>query len=109
MAVEYTFENTPASATASESDFPSRTRSRIWVMTGRSLGEEERVARRSRDFKIGKPALMRVLNCWLRMRNSEPPIWRPLFWRTSPARRSEEHTSELQSRSDLVCRLLLEK
>src|SRR2546428_9542233 len=35
---------------------------------------------------------------------------------TSPARarsnwedRSEEHTSELQSRSDLVCRLLLEK
>src|SRR5206468_11178183 len=28
--------------------------------------------------------------------------------RSSP-RRSEEHTSELQSRSDLVCRLLLEK
>src|SRR5206468_10672633 len=27
----------------------------------------------------------------------------------APARRSEEHTSELQSRSDLVCRLLLEK
>src|SRR5206468_4608267 len=26
-----------------------------------------------------------------------------------PAARSEEHTSELQSRSDLVCRLLLEK
>src|SRR5206468_7136718 len=26
-----------------------------------------------------------------------------------PADRSEEHTSELQSRSDLVCRLLLEK
>src|SRR5206468_7885293 len=26
-----------------------------------------------------------------------------------PAHRSEEHTSELQSRSDLVCRLLLEK
>src|SRR5438105_12477483 len=28
---------------------------------------------------------------------------------TRPARRSEEHTSELQSRVDLVCRLLLEK
>src|SRR5206468_10109580 len=29
---------------------------------------------------------------------------------TSPSsRRSEEHTSELQSRSELVCRLLLEK
>src|SRR5215469_18897923 len=26
-----------------------------------------------------------------------------------PCRRSEEHTSELQSRRDLVCRLLLEK
>src|SRR5260221_9267584 len=26
-----------------------------------------------------------------------------------PVRRSEEHTSELQSHSDLVCRLLLEK
>src|SRR2546428_9432105 len=29
--------------------------------------------------------------------------------RRAQARRSEEHTSELQSRSDLVCRLLLEK
>src|SRR5260221_10865026 len=28
---------------------------------------------------------------------------------TWPASRSEEHTSELQSHSDLVCRLLLEK
>src|SRR3972149_2021180 len=29
--------------------------------------------------------------------------------RSSPDRRSEEHTSELQSQSNLVCRLLLEK
>src|SRR2546430_3383357 len=29
--------------------------------------------------------------------------------RGQPARRSEEHTSELQSQSNLVCRLLLEK
>src|SRR2546421_3070435 len=29
--------------------------------------------------------------------------------RQADGRRSEEHTSELQSRSDLVCRLLLEK
>src|SRR2546430_12714154 len=28
---------------------------------------------------------------------------------SSPRRRSEEHTSELQSQSNLVCRLLLEK
>src|SRR5438874_7689113 len=31
----------------------------------------------------------------------------PTTWNT--AKRSEEHTSELQSRRDLVCRLLLEK
>src|SRR2546421_668734 len=35
-----------------------------------------------------------------RARSKERPAW---------AKRSEEHTSELQSRSDLVCRLLLEK
>src|SRR5947209_7450233 len=31
------------------------------------------------------------------------------FFRTKPMSRSEEHTSELQSRQYLVCRLLLEK
>src|SRR5438034_4187555 len=31
------------------------------------------------------------------------------FLGTHPSTRSEEHTSELQSHSDLVCRLLLEK
>src|SRR2546430_8479843 len=30
-------------------------------------------------------------------------------WNRSPPSRSEEHTSELQSQSNLVCRLLLEK
>src|SRR5438105_12158937 len=34
---------------------------------------------------------------------------RPDARRRSAGRRSEEHTSELQSRVDLVCRLLLEK
>src|SRR5476651_2828832 len=33
----------------------------------------------------------------------------PLVWNRHPRRRSEEHTSELQSRQYLVCRLLLEK
>src|SRR2546428_1935839 len=55
----------------------------------------------------------RVRQCWCRNRGA---------WLAYPARclrvphqmhfdrrRSEEHTSELQSRSDLVCRLLLEK
>src|SRR5690606_6237069 len=34
---------------------------------------------------------------------------RPLRWLQVPPFRSEEHTSELQSRENLVCRLLLEK
>src|SRR5690349_22758012 len=33
----------------------------------------------------------------------------PLHLSLNPLNRSEEHTSELQSRRDLVCRLLLEK
>src|SRR2546430_7765314 len=37
-------------------------------------------------------------------------IERPARWRsTVQTERSEEHTSELQSQSNLVCRLLLEK
>src|SRR5437588_9713946 len=37
-----------------------------------------------------------------------PEFTKPWRWPKSPGR-SEEHTSELQSHSDLVCRLLLEK
>src|SRR2546427_12102433 len=37
------------------------------------------------------------------------PIDAPRQMTASAARRSEEHTSELQSQSNLVCRLLLEK
>src|SRR5438034_7883373 len=36
-------------------------------------------------------------------------LWSKLNFRMSLVPRSEEHTSELQSHSDLVCRLLLEK
>src|SRR5690606_42053849 len=62
---------------------------------------------------------MRWLKCSsiLAASASRPPHWRhrsasrkPPCTDTSPARRrSEEHTSELQSRENLVCRLLLEK
>src|SRR5690606_40557350 len=39
-----------------------------------------------------------------------PSITQPTFLsRARPKKRSEEHTSELQSRENLVCRLLLEK
>src|SRR2546430_8483982 len=37
------------------------------------------------------------------------PSWCAHCSGSSPRRRSEEHTSELQSQSNLVCRLLLEK
>src|SRR2546430_11438302 len=52
----------------------------------------------------------------VRIRSSTSPAfaWRQALtrWRLSPVsrvKRSEEHTSELQSQSNLVCRLLLEK
>src|SRR5690606_40738250 len=41
-----------------------------------------------------------------------PPLYGPIalfIWTRYPRLRSEEHTSELQSRENLVCRLLLEK
>src|SRR5688572_31558871 len=47
--------------------------------------------------------------------NARRGRWRPSSRRRAaslplpPGRRSEEHTSELQSQSNLVCRLLLEK
>src|SRR5258707_7129902 len=42
-------------------------------------------------------------------RRPESGTWAPTAWTGPAARRSEEHTSELQSRQYLVCRLLLEK
>src|SRR5436190_3129255 len=42
---------------------------------------------------------------WLKRRRRVLPLGE---WQHTPTR-SEEHTSELQSHSDLVCRLLLEK
>src|SRR2546426_7065449 len=36
-------------------------------------------------------------------------VWSAVAWRRRSTRRSEEHTSELQSPCNLVCRLLLEK
>src|SRR5260221_10088993 len=40
---------------------------------------------------------------------TEPSMTKSLFISLPVTDRSEEHTSELQSHSDLVCRLLLEK
>src|SRR2546421_7496341 len=47
---------------------------------------------------------------WLVTHQFEGRSWTlPAQVYAAPLERSEEHTSELQSRSDLVCRLLLEK
>src|SRR2546421_8600094 len=53
-------------------------------------------------------------SCWSGSSRSDMRPYANLSLRHARARpghpdRSEEHTSELQSRSDLVCRLLLEK
>src|SRR3712207_9522280 len=51
----------------------------------------------------------------MRSPSSQRPVWTGEVWMTvlrgatSQWKRSEEHTSELQSRQYLVCRLLLEK
>src|SRR5690606_40885931 len=50
---------------------------------------------------IGKPGVRQHRSGLLRVQ----PVYRP----GQPTDRSEEHTSELQSREKLVCRLLLEK
>src|SRR2546427_3606867 len=53
------------------------------------------------------PFLMRIFCATPRHRS---PLWGGLVAiPPSGGRRSEEHTSELQSQSNLVCRLLLEK
>src|SRR2546430_13065771 len=41
--------------------------------------------------------------------DTRPALARPDALARCPGQRSEEHTSELQSQSNLVCRLLLEK
>src|SRR5438034_6011310 len=65
--------------------------------TSRSTGP-----RRPQD--LGSPCRITHLASRGRGRQRDPrPVVRGLL------RRSEEHTSELQSHSDLVCRLLLEK
>src|SRR5437588_945412 len=55
----------------------------------------------------GRPA-ERSLEIQHRWRHVDSRL-RSYFYNGQPERRSEEHTSELQSHSDLVCRLLLEK
>src|SRR5438094_4020901 len=64
-------------------------------------------------FRSGLPLARARRDCAIHTSNC--PFWNGIvFWTAPPALigvlvRSEEHTSELQSPYDLVCRLLLEK
>src|SRR5206468_4595447 len=77
--------------------------------------------RRSSDLQLGTAQLWAEKRWWEAGGNTasgnpstelHPNLELPLSfseWVSPWTMRSEEHTSELQSRSDLVCRLLLEK
>src|SRR5437773_7515532 len=88
-----------------------RPRSKLFPYTTlfRSLGEDhdlavlERLLSNGRDQYGGKRAVKWVVGCLVRQSKK--------LRRETAAmgNRSEEHTSELQSHHDLVCRLLLEK
>src|SRR5690606_41442553 len=59
-----------------------------------------------------RPLALEVLRACARQRDEtlqsrDEPLFRPAPEVTLPGLRSEEHTSELQSREKLVCRLLL--
>src|SRR5690625_312417 len=58
------------------------------------------------ELAVGAPPLASSSESETRARRGS---WRPIGSLPLSSRRSEEHTSELQSRGHLVCRLLLEK
>src|SRR5206468_6085187 len=76
--------------------FPTRRSSDLRTALSYAVGEWARV--------WPLQALIRSTGAYFVRRSSGDPLYR-----RSCGARSEEHTSELQSRSDLVCRLLLEK
>src|SRR2546428_1477392 len=65
------------------------------------------VERRQRISFFALGAAEEVVRCQSRRNDQRTKVVRRGVRREN--QRSEEHTSELQSRSDLVCRLLLEK
>src|SRR5206468_10302417 len=71
----------------------------------RSLFDQQERARTARDYLVGLALCSGSFFCRLRERQLQK---RADFLDCAHINlRSEEHTSELQSRSDLVCRLLL--
>src|SRR5260221_9364399 len=58
------------------------------------------------DLLLGRTIVGWIVALAMACRSKAPRYYAPGYY---PPPRSEEHTSELQSHSDLVCRLLLEK
>src|SRR2546430_8777958 len=57
--------------------------------------------------RVSSEAQVHILNIAVPV--TSPKVHPSLISLIAPVKRSEEHTSELQSQSNLVCRLLLEK
>src|SRR5207249_8688545 len=58
---------------------------------------------------IGDNRKIRSLTAWEPVYEMDAGLRNTINWFREPQNRSEEHTSELQSRFDIVCRLLLDK
>src|SRR5699024_12734269 len=67
--------------------------------------DDPRPGRTAHRWPVGRCRRWRLLGALRRATGVDPPARDD----GGPSPRSEEHTSELQSRFDLVCRLLLEK
>src|SRR5260221_6901688 len=85
--------------------FPYRTLFRS--AADRAAVADLRRADRSRRLRECRQHVSQLAVLDLRVGQAGAEPQRPVLAR--PAARSEEHTSELQSHSDIVCRLLLEK
>src|SRR3712207_8283679 len=72
-----------------------------WPMCTHGPSSRRHVPRRRFPLRLGAGRVTRMNSTYERLKSRLAEI--------SDLRRSEEHTSELQSRQYLVCRLLLEK
>src|SRR5256885_12875397 len=92
--------------------FPYTTLSRSEIRQAPASGVPEEVALAAREGRGVRAAMGPVVRERTPAQHKGPPVQdaaAKAFVVASIARRSEEHTSELQSPCNLVCRLLLEK
>src|SRR5207247_9846179 len=94
----------PPFPTRRSSDLASETTA---TRSPRGIGCSAKAIARSKSSSIEFARRTPVWENTASAARSEPP--REPVWDTAARLRSEEHTSELQSRVELVCRLLLEK